>query len=673
MSLNTILIIVLLITAGGIVLFMYHKSRTEKADIEMRDVLTMNRLLERVKYALADLVREETFSGLDDEEWEALYKRKARIQEAMKNCVYGIDSAKLIVKDLITTVIKEEVPDEKAALQLVDFHSTYMDPRVKFEILMLFMKREHGRDAFVHMITKYDLDRERFEIEDKKQPSYMITPDDINYIYVNEDIRLNYEDMIEVLTVLIYQRYKGFGHVDTILEMNINGINIGASGSVLQSVNNTKIKMNRAPRSCWLNLWGKYLHLRFINFGNEEEVRRVVQLICRYNSPGPLTEKRGYLVNTMHDKSRVLAMRPPVAEYWAVFVRKFSISNATTNKLVIKKLDRTLKWSPEYEAKIRALPGIKEDWIEELKISIKKNEPTIALMDSMVENGMSYPGFTANARLPMKLYYYLMRGQVTVAFTGRQNSGKTTMMSTVVYYMDPRYTIRVLEMAPELYLREMYPDRNILSVQETEWVTAQALQDALKKSDAAISIVGEVATDIVAARMIQMGQIASLFTIFSHHANTGKDLVYGLRNSLVNASGMTPNTAEDQVLDVVKVNSHLDFDTSGKRFIERFTEIITLDTKSPYPEIDINNIEYAKAMIDREYYTRVTDREKFTTRDVLKYDHDIDGYVTLDWFTPKLTKHMLDRMPRDLVPGFKEFIKTEWAKSLNLDEGDVAV
>lgn len=644
---------------------MYMKSKTEKANVEMRDVLTMNRLLDKVKVALADVVREETFSGLDDEEWEALYKRKARIQDAMKNCVYGIDSAKLIVKDLITTVIKKEVPTVEDALALVDFNSTYMDPRIKFEILLMFYKREHKRNAFVHMITKYDLDRKRYEIEDKKQPTYMITAEDIDYIYIQENFQLTYEDMIEVITTLIYQKYKGFGHVDTILEMNINGINIGASGSILNAVSDSKIKMMKAPRSCWLNLWGKYIHLRFINFGNEDEVRRVVQLICRYNSPGPLTEKRGYLVNTMHDKSRVLALRPPVAEYWAVFVRKFSISNATTQKLVVKKIDRTIKWDDEYIEKIKAIPGMRENWLKHVKASVESTDPTKELIDIMIDHKINLPGFTANSYLPIKLYFYLMRGQVTVAFTGRQNSGKTTMMSTVVAFMDPAYTIRVLEMAPELYLRELYPERNILSVQETEWVTAQALQDALKKSDAAISIVGEVATDVVAARMIQMGQIASLFTIFSHHANTGKDLVYGLRNSLVNAAGMTHATAEDQVLDVVKVNSHLDFDTTGKRFIERFTEIITLDAKTPYPEVDVNNIEYSKAIIDREYYTRITDREKFTTADILRYDHDIDGYVTKAWFTPTLTKHMLERMPRDLLPEFKEFIKTEWPNALN--------
>ena len=39
-------------------------------------------------------------------------------------------------------------------------------------------------------------------------------------------------------------------------------------------------------------------------------------------------------------------------------------------------------------------------------------------------------------------------------------------------YIDNRFNVRVLELAPELYLRELYPDRNILSVQETNTVSA---------------------------------------------------------------------------------------------------------------------------------------------------------------------------------------------------------
>ena len=274
-----------------------------------------------------------------------------------------------------------------------------------------------------------------------------------------------------------------------------------------------------------------------------------------------------------------------------------------------------------------------------------------------------------NAQLPMNLVKLLMRGQVTTAFTGRQGSGKTTMMVAAISQVDARFNIRVLEMAPEMYLREIYPQRNILSVQETPTVTAAELQDALKKSDAALSIVGEVATDIIAARMIQMGQVASIFTIFSHHANRTVDLVHALTNSVVAASGgtATPATVEPQIIDVIKVDTHLDYDVMGNRYIERITEIIRLDS-IPYPDREPGeSLEEYKVRLDKEYYTRRTDRKTFDTRDVMVFDRNTFTYdVARDengnpvFFSPELTRHIFSRIPLDEVDKWKGWVLENW-------------
>lgn len=610
MKLNTLL---LFATSIGILLLLallYIRARREKPDVEQSDKLTLDRLLEIVKYALADLVKDENFAGLADEEFEMMYKRKARIQDAMQNCVYGIDSAKLIVQDLIRSVIADRLKTEEEVKEVFDFHAAYLEPRIKFEILMYFYKKEFGKDALAEMIGEYRLSRERYEIEDKSQPSYLISEEDIDMIYADKQYELTYPIMLDLLSVLIYQKYKGFGVIDTLREMNINGFNCGTSGSILSVLHSKDRKIPQAPRSVWLYFNGKYIHLRFLSFHSEEELRRVVQLLCRYNNPGPLTEKRGYLVNTMYDKSRVLALRPPAAEYWAVFVRKFTLSDST-------------------------LP---------------------ALIDKPYVN---------KAFLAIQLVAYLMMGQVTCGFTGRQGAGKTVMMTAAVRYIDPRYTVRVLEMAPEMYLRELYPERNILSVQETEYVSASELQDALKKSDAAVSIVGEVATDAIAARMIQMGQVASIFTIFSHHANLAEQLVYAIRNSLVNAGGFTGNmmTAEQQVIDVIRVDIHLNYTTDGRRYIERISEIVKLEVSVPYPEYEPANPVHSMNSITKEYYTRQTDRKSFTTRDILRYNLETDTYETCEWFTTELTEKMLEVMPPDKVEEFKSFILDNWRLS----------
>lgn len=595
---------IVILGAIGLIIW-YYRSKNEKPDMEEDIHLTFEKLVDTVKYTLADLIKDESFNGFSDEDFKAFYKRKARIQDAMNNCVYGIDSAKVIVQDLIRSVIMDECPTIQEINLCYDFYSRTLDTRVKFEILLYFYKKEHGKGALAKLIDEYQLDRERYLIEDKSAPSYAVTAEDIDMIYGTKHYKLTYPILVDLLTVLVYQQYKGFGILDTLREMDINGFNCGTSGSILSNLRQDK-GVVKAPRSVWLYFRGKYIHMRFLTFGTEQELRRVIQLICRYNNPGPLTEKRGYLVNTMFDKSRVLALRPPAAEYWAVFVRKFSLSDVCLKNLIEKP-------------------------------------------------------YVNNANLVIKLLQFLMMGQVTCGVTGRQGSGKTTLMTALIEYIDPKYTLRVLEMAPEMYLRELYPERNILSVQETEFVSASDLQDALKKSDAAVSIVGEVATDPIAARMIQMGQVASIFTIFSHHANRAPDLVRALRNSLVNAGGFTSmTTAEQQVIDIVRIDVHLNYTTDGKRYIERISEIIKLDEGVPYPDYLRSDPVHSMNAITKEYYTRITDRQTFTTRDVLKYDLSTDTYVALDWFSPELTHYIMNCIPKDKRLDFASFVQDNW-------------
>ena len=602
---NLSLTLIVLLVGFIFIAIWYYKSKNEKPDMENSDVLTFEKLLDIVKYTLADLVKEENYTGFSDEDFKAFYKRKARIIEAMNNCVYGIDSAKVIVQDLIRSVIMDELTTVGEINNVYNFYSRTLEPRVKFEILLYFYKKKYGKSALSHLIDEFQLDRERFIIEGKRSPSYAITQEDIDMIYAAKHYKLTYPVLVDLLTILVYQKYKGFGIVDTLREMDINGFNCGTSGSILSNLNKDD-NVLKAPRSIWLYFRGKYIHLRFLSFNTEQELRRVIQLICRYNNPGPLTEKRGYLVNTMYDKSRVLALRPPAAEYWAVFVRKFSLNDVSLRTLIEKP-------------------------------------------------------YVHNSYIVVELLKYLMMGQVTCGVTGRQGSGKTTLMTALIEFIDPKYTIRVLEMAPEMYLRELYPERNILSVQETEFVSASELQDALKKSDAAVSIVGEVATDPIAARMIQMGQVASLFTIFSHHANRAPDLVRALRNSLVNAGGFTSMvTAEQQVIDIVRIDVHLNYTTDGKRYIERISEIIKLDEGIPYPNYNKEDPLNSMNSITKEYYTRITDRQTFTTRDILKYDLLTDTYIALEWFTPELTNYIMNCIPKDKRISFAKFVQENW-------------
>ena len=609
--LNEILIVVSLIALALILFMMYQKSKGQQEIIEEDDFATIDKVVEAVKLEMVEIIKDDYSLGLTESEFNALYKRKARIQEALRNCVYGIDSAKIIVIELIRTFIAENIPIETVEELLGLTEGQDPADHTKFEIIMYKYKKKYGKGALSAWIDKNGFANERVSDAPgatNSDKAYYVDVEELYMSYDEEDIHLTKDEKIDVLAILVYQLYKGFGIVDTLREMDVNGFNMGTSGSILSNLNKQKAGIMKANNAVWLYYQGKYIHLRFMNFGTEEELKRIIQLLVRWGNPGPLTAKRGYMVNTMYDKSRILALRPPASEYWAIFVRKFSLSDVSPKALIVKP-------------------------------------------------------YTKRGDLPMTLIELLMRGQTTCAVTGRQGSGKTTLMSSIIRFIDPRYTIRVLEMAPELYLRELYPTRNILSVQETTTVTAAELQDALKKSDAAVSIVGEVATDIIAARMIQMGQVASIFTIFSHHANTPKDLVFALRNSLVNAGGFSNmSTAERQVIDVVKVDIHLDYTPDGKRYIERVSEIIPLPEGVPYPDLDKSDLEYSKASLDKEYYQRSTDRVSFTTHDILRYDINTHTYYVVDRFSPALESKMRYVMHPDIRKEYDKFMFANWGR-----------
>ena len=83
--------------------------------------------------------------------------------------------------------------------------------------------------------------------------------------------------------------------------------------------------------------------------------------------------------------------------------------------------------------------------------------------------------------------------------------------------------------------------------------------------------------------MIQSAQVASKFTLFTHHAKTFPDLVTALRNSMLRAGVFKDEkTAEEQVIQVLNFDIHLVKDFRGRRYIERVTECIPIRNKNMY-------------------------------------------------------------------------------------------
>ena len=255
-----------------------------------------------------------------------------------------------------------------------------------------------------------------------------------------------------------------------------------------------------------------------------------------------------------------------------------------------------------------------------------------------------------------------------MSLTGEQGCGKTTMLMGMIENIYETMNIRVQETAFELHLRKIYPTRNILTFRETETISGQEGLDVQKKTDGSVNIIGEVATDPVASWMIQAAQVASKFTLFTHHAKTFPNLVTALRNSMLRTGVFTDErTAEEQVIQVLNFDIHLVKDFRGRRYIERVTECIPLEDKNEY-NFDHRKEKTLEAKFDKffdnatHYFTKVTDRQLYKYVNIMEY---IDGeYVLTNKISNKNIKEMRANMDETDVEAFDKFIQENWGTNI---------
>ncbi|MEO2258413.1 ATPase, T2SS/T4P/T4SS family [Paenibacillus amylolyticus] len=599
---NTIWISLIMILCLTYIWFKYRTFLREKnARVPEQESFTIDMLIEKVKNSLHELSHSQLAdAGLHEEEYRRRINQRAEMRKALKGCVSGSISDKTYVKNLIGDLLTRSIGLNKSN---VDEVILFAEPDLltiqdRFEIVFYLYRQQFGVDALSRMIDTYDLGRLRMEEGTEDGGSYYISEEDIHYVFECEYRELGFREKTDIIVQRIYQHYKGFSVVDEIRDQRIDGVSGGVSG-MLDAVHSMGLRKpalwndlldqgleddaHEEPlsgmESVWIFYKGKSIHLSFLSFGSIRELKRVCQNIYKYNYPGQLSEASGYKVNEMKDGSRVVVVRPPFAESWAFFVRKFDIPKASLEQLITGN----------------------------------------------------------NANLPIALLQYLMKGSRITAVTGAQGSGKTTLLMAMVKHIYASYTLRVQEMAFELQLRRIYSRRNILSFRETEHISGQQGLDLQKKTDGTVNILGEVASDEVAAWMIQMSQVASLFTLFTHHAKTFRDLVFSLRNSLLK-TGMFQHEhiAEEQVVSVINFDVHMKKDAEGRRYIERITECLPRANQGD----------------------SVEERAGFTFRNVVEYRNG--AYVATAPISSGSMVDMREQMTLQDAEKFEQFMKQHW-------------
>lgn len=604
MLVNFILILFILIALGGAVYFYYKNIKKVSVDADEGDQYTLDTLTLKVSEYFAQRLKQNLKEmNLSRHEIEAREKDKNALRNALREAAYGNKNSKnYIIHYIYNYLTREHMLDSETINNIVHFNNfESLKNREKFEIVMHIYSRMYKEQALMEIIKEYGLKNPIFREDGTFY--YDLETSKLNEIYLNTidryaDEYLKLEDKMTIIAKRIFADYKGFGAADLLFDMNVDEIDCGVSGVPKDSYDIKQFDARFSEfsyESIWIMVSGINIKLSCLSFGTQDELIRVCQNIYKFEAPMALSKKNGFVVSTMKDGSRIVVCRPPFCESWCFFARKFD-----------------------------SAPSIK---------------PSELLGD---------PGNI----IPITLMRWFIKGYRTIAITGSQGTGKTTTLKSMIRFVPEDLNLRIQELAFELNLRYTYPKRNIVTFQETESIEAQEGLNLQKKTNGSVNIIGEVAEAKAASWVIQTAMVASLYTIFTHHAKTSYDLVLAIRNNLLEAGGYSnEKAAEEMVSKVLNIDMHME-KLKGHRFCARITEIVPIRErrypsqlelaeaeaaatstdselnvapieavlrKNPLPIEDVKDLDRLSKLDMVEYFHRVTDRQVFETRNIMEW------------------------------------------------------
>ena len=599
------LILIICLALVGFLYWYLKKLSKQEDQLDYDNPYTVDYMVDEVATDFGDFLKVNLKEqNLTRKELDAKESSKQECRTSLNASGQGDPNAKKYTKNFIRDMIRRN-PKYKINAETIDnvipFGSPYkLSSRDKFEIMMHFYMKEYGDKGFSKIVEKYDWTAPK--INECGNVYYEVTDDDLDAAYadfIQTVNHISYDDKLDILSERIFAQYKGSGAASLLLDSGIDEIDGGVSGIPMNQFNIKSVNVDDLTfsyESIWIVYSGLNIRLKFLSFESQDELVRICSNIYKYNAPYCLSRRRPKVVSTMKDGSRVVVVRPPVSDSWAFFIRKFD--------------------------------------------SMKSLAPEKVLHD---ENNI----------VPITFIKWLIRGYTNIAITGMQGTGKTTLLKSVIGYIPRMLNIRVQELEFETNLRYTYPDRNIVTLQETDSVPAQEGLDLQKKMNGSCNILGEVATAEAASWLIQTSKVASLFAMFTHHAKTTQDLVTAIRNNLMDSkggAGFTNNdAAEDMVARAINIDVHME-NVRGNRYCSRITEIIPINDRrypSELPENANLSVEEKLQLDTIENQKRQTDRSLFETVDLVVFENG--KYVFKNMPSQNLIDHINLSLPEEEI------------------------
>lgn len=342
---NTLMIILILVVALGGLIYFVKKTTEEGDDLEDREIITIDTLIKKVNETFAATIKRSVNDmNLNSEQYKKKMANKEELKASIRKCADGDQAARAFVKQYTHDVITDErigKVSPKNIDSIIPFDNPdKLKPRYKLELLTMLWMNE-GERGFSTNFSKYGLDKPKHT---RYGDVYDVTKEDIARVfdeYIEERGGIDYEEKIDFLTQLVYEKRFGLGPVDLFHQTEIDEYQGGTSGipagryditlhnqtdDYPEDVSDYEKSLDE-PRysfeAVWIVYHGLNIHLSCTTFETQKELQRVTRNIYRYNAPTILTQKDPKIISTMKDGSRVAVMCPDFSDSFAFICRKF--------------------------------------------------------------------------------------------------------------------------------------------------------------------------------------------------------------------------------------------------------------------------------------------------------------------------------------------------------------